>query len=351
MENKPKTNTVLLVIVTILLVVGLVYVFFNKSKTVPENISVNNNPQENQNNQASDNISLLTYNYPERYSVDYPKNWVIASDTKTENGGVFSIKNSSEAIPTGANSQMRSIDSFIDIQLASYEIDPLIHKTIDDVLKDPKFGVSKTNRINNVVDMNIGGKSLRVEPLNTEQSKGYSFLYDGNVYHIDFVTGSKEQYQKDKEVFDNMIQSFKLLNSEESTSETFNHQPGAIKSVKYDGVNKWIFAVDLLTYNTGWSPGVNDRYSNQNTKIRNLNVTSDTKIYGCVSGPDGGGPDVSKVPNIDTSKFIVDIQKRIENAKEGTYRIGSVEHMTDWVTLSFDIIGTNITAIYEACLP
>jgi len=107
-----------------------------------------------------------------------------------------------------------------------------------------------------------------------------------------------------------------------------------------------------LTSNPDWLPGVNDRYLNQNTKIRNLNVTSSIKTYGCVSGPDGGGPNLSTVPNTNTLKYISDVEKNIAEAKSTLhYRIGGQEVMTDWETLNFDINGSNITAIYNICLP
>ena len=124
------------------------------------------------------------------------------------------------------------------------------------------------------------------------------------------------------------------LSSEESSTESFNHQPGDIKSVKVGGVNNWIFAVDILSRNPNWLPGVDSSgpfFLNQNTKIRNLNITSNTKTYNCGEGPDNNSTSADVF--VSTSDFIKKIQS------------------DEYKTRYFDISGTNITAIYEQCLP
>lgn len=133
--------------------------------------------------------------------------------------------------------------------------------------------------------------------------------------------------------------------SEESISEVFNNKPGAIKSVRSDGSNKWIIEVDLLSNNNNWVPGVNLPFVNQNTKIRDLTVNFDTKIYEC---NEGAKPTIL----VNNSNFINKLQNRISQAKnEFKNRVGGVEDIMDWVTAYFDINGNNITAIYEQCLP
>lgn len=126
--------------------------------------------------------------------------------------------------------------------------------------------------------------------------------------------------------------SSKVDSSEESSTETFKNQPGEIKSVKADGVNKWILAVDLLSHNPNWLPGVDSSgpfFINQNTKIRDLNITNTTKSYKCGNSADG-----NIIPVLtNTSDFIKKIQ------------------LDSYKNRYFDITGKNITAIYEQCLP
>lgn len=119
--------------------------------------------------------------------------------------------------------------------------------------------------------------------------------------------------------------------SEESSTEIFDHQAGIIKSIKSNETNKWTFVVDLLSRNSKWTPGDDNEpfFLNQNTKIRNLNVNSSTKTYECGDSPDTGafGPFILS-NTLDTIKQI---------------QPDDIKY--------FDINGTNITTIYEQCLP
>lgn len=161
----------------------------------------------------------------------------------------------------------------------------------------------------------------------------------GTIYGIPMVTTSVDSQVLN--VFDQIVQ----YNSETST-EIFNNQPGAIKSTTDQGNNQWTLAIDLLSSNPEWLPGVNEKYLNQNTKIRNLIVTKDTKTYNC--GIDSKPSVLQNVAN-----YITSIQKYIAQAKlDSKNRVGgSVELMTDWRTLNFNVNGNNITAIYDICLP
>jgi hypothetical protein len=128
-------------------------------------------------------------------------------------------------------------------------------------------------------------------------------------------------------------------NSEESSNEIFKNQPGAIKSIAASGNNNWQLAVDLLTRNPKWLPGVDSSggfFLNENPKIRNLTVTKDTKTYNCGTGVAGTPPYILQ----NTASFISNIQNKVNKSGE---EFG--------YTTYFDINGTNITAIYEQCLP
>jgi hypothetical protein len=130
-------------------------------------------------------------------------------------------------------------------------------------------------------------------------------------------------------------------------TEVFKNQPGAIKSVTASGSNNWVLAVDLLSPNPKWIPGVDSTggfFINQNSKIRNLNVTSTTKAYDC--GMQYGN-DTSVPPSLQNiSSFISNIKNIVSKAKTDPRSVGEFGH-----TAYFDISGTNITAIYTQCLP
>jgi hypothetical protein len=122
--------------------------------------------------------------------------------------------------------------------------------------------------------------------------------------------------------------------------ESFIKQPGAIKSIKRED-NKWIFAVDILTLNKEWIPGVDSTggfFINNNPKIRNLKVVNNTRVYDCgIQNANGSsvGPSLQN-----TSDFISKIQPQVDNS---TAEFG--------YTAYFDILGTDIFAIYQQCLP
>lgn len=133
-----------------------------------------------------------------------------------------------------------------------------------------------------------------------------------------------------------------ILDTEESSMETFNNQPGAIKSIIAKENNQWVLAVDLLSRNPNWIPGVDSTggfFINQNTKIRNLYVTIDTKTYNCGEGPDGNATSADVL--INTSSFLSSIKADINN------------NTNEFVgpTRYFDINENNIISIYEMCLP
>lgn len=118
------------------------------------------------------------------------------------------------------------------------------------------------------------------------------------------------------------------VSTEEPPVEFFHNQPGDIKSITKEN-NQWVLAVDLLTRNPKWLPGVDSTgefFINQNPKIRNLNVTENTKTYNCQQ-------DVEASFLMNTATFISNLQK------------------ASYKTVYFDIDGENITTIYQQCLP
>jgi hypothetical protein len=125
-----------------------------------------------------------------------------------------------------------------------------------------------------------------------------------------------------------------VVATEEDESEIFQNQPGEVKSITNTGVNEWVLEVDLLTHNPNFLPGINDFFMNQNSKIRNLNVNSSTQTYFCGAGPDNNDTTADIIQN--TSNFIQYVQNMLNEGVKYYY---------------FDISGTEITAIYQQCLP
>lgn len=155
-------------------------------------------------------------------------------------------------------------------------------------------------------------------------------LYPGS-YKIRIGTASARVQQ---DFSDNLFTINSSSNSEESTTEVFTNQPGDIKSIATNGTNSWVLAVDLLSRNPNWIPGVDSSgpfFLNQNTQIRNLNLTNSTKVYNCGEGPDNNPTTADVI--ISNSDFVKDIQS------------------SEYKKRYFDINRTNIVSIYQQCLP
>jgi len=166
------------------------------------------------------------------------------------------------------------------------------------------------------------------EKCDTENG-GYSCIIPPGIFLEDrWISARDLQRAKQTE------EKTEIQSTEESTSEVFKNQPGEIKSIESKGSNEWLLAVDLLSHNPKWIPGVDSTggfFINQNPKIRNLNVSNTTNIYVCGPGPDEN--DTSADILVSTSDFIKEIQS------------------SDYKTRYFDINGSNITAVYQQCLP
>lgn len=118
---------------------------------------------------------------------------------------------------------------------------------------------------------------------------------------------------------------------EQSKTENFKKQPAHILSIKDLGNNTWSVEADLLTHNPAWAPGgmTNEpMYINQNSKIRTLTISKDTKVNSC----DRAGLTVPASPN----DLVLSI-KKVLGMKDGTY-----------INI-LDIEGSKITATYEKC--
>ena len=162
-----------------------------------------------------------------------------------------------------------------------------------------------------------------------------SFNNNKYILTINYLYGNGEKVSDQSDAFFTINSP---ISSEESTTEVFNHQPGAIKSINADGANKWILAVDLLSGNPNWEPGVDSTgpfFLNKNTKIRNLNISNSTKIQNCTTQYKDYA-----------SGFENDILSFINYADKTIIERGEHE-----LTAYFDINGNNINAIYEQCLP
>ena len=350
---------VLIIIGVVVIAGGVVYYAGTKNNSPqPPLDNTGGDPAilQNQNDIANNNsiIKIKTYtNSSSGYQLDYPLDWYVKNtDIATSyDYNSFVLQNTEDAVLPGSDFSLKTSGSYISVSVKNN----MNYSSYEEYIKNsglpPK---AMAERMANLEMVNIGGKTFQAfTGIKTPNSLGstYDFFYNKRFYSINFTSGSTEQFNKDKKIFEDLIASFKFLNTEESSSEIFQNQPGAIKSITVNGDNKWILVVDLLSHNPNFRPGDTPFFINQNTKVRSLNVTSTTKAYNCETLYANENYENSKLQNI--SIYIKNIQNRIAQAKlDIKNRIGGpIEDITDWATAYFDINGTNVTAIYQQCLP
>lgn len=177
------------------------------------------------------------------YQVDYPIGWYVKnSDTTFSNGySSFSIQNIKDAVFPGSDFTMKVNGSLVSIDVTNN----MNYSNYEEFIKDPKTDLpkaAKDERIANLEMINIGGKTIQGLNSFKKSNRGgfYVFIYNNKKYEIGISSGSEEQYYKDKKVFENMVASFKFIDSEESsaTKNDVTNQPAYLKSVYVkDGKN------------------------------------------------------------------------------------------------------------------
>ncbi len=215
MDNKSKLNTVLLVVIIILLAIGLGYFFLGNSKQKEDNLPHKNPkfiPEIN-------NTSLKIYkNSKVGYEVSYPTNWYIDQNTalgnELEKNDTINIKNRVDAVKPGGDFEMLENGSMISIEVNG----DMNYASYEEFIKDPKWYLSEktiNERLASIETVIIDGKKFQaftgIKTPNSSPMATYSFIYNGNLYKISYISGSKEQYNLDYPVFNDFILSFHLL--------------------------------------------------------------------------------------------------------------------------------------------
>ena len=222
MQN--KKNAIIITLLVILILIAGYIAFF---KGTSEQKNNNYQSQENKNNpktavsvnttdQTNQKFSIYK-NIKAGYEVNYPSSWNVVSKTESSSLSNFQIENISGAVLSGSDFSMKGNGSLISVQVSygvlANGINMSNYPTIDDLIKDPKFGLPPkvaSERLTHVSLMNIGGQNLRVEKLDSSNNEVYSFIYNSKAYNISFMSGSQAQYSVDYKTFTDFVASFNL---------------------------------------------------------------------------------------------------------------------------------------------
>lgn len=254
--NRGFAPLILVAIIVGALVIGGGAYYLGKSKgedkKVGENVNVENQGTDNSENtkgvdQVNKNIEKkgikTQVNANAGYQVEYPSDWYVKSSDTTISGGhnSFNILNTKDAVLPGSDFTLKANGSYINISVNTN----MNYSNYEEFIKDPKTDLpklAKDERIANLKIINIGGKTLQgLNSFKNGISGGsYVFIYNKKLFDIGISSGSEEQFTKDKKVFEDMVSSFKFLDSEESsvTKNDVTNQPAYLKSVYVkDGKN------------------------------------------------------------------------------------------------------------------
>lgn len=256
--NKGFAPILITLLVLGALIIGGGAYYMGKSKEEDKKIEVNPNiddtvvDTEQTSNSVEKNGVKTHINLNAGYQVSYPSDWYIKnSDTAMSTSGYnsFVIQNRKNAVRSGSDFSLETDGSYISIGVNSN----MNYSNYEEFIKDPKTDLPKSAkeaRLAKLKMINIGGKTLQVFggewDGKTLPGDSYDFVYNKKLYSLGFGSGSKEQYYKDKKIFEDMVSSFKFLDSEESAISENISTPLFIKSVyKKDG--KWWADVDYVT--------------------------------------------------------------------------------------------------------
>ncbi len=346
-----KALSIIVIAVVMVSAIGY-FAFVKKSEPVAQNptpTQTTNTTKTPTPTPKDETANWKTYNWNTKLNVGvnfrYPSNWKVE---KYSSGSSESII----VYPSDQNVNLQPVDY-------TAELDNLKHSIILHISTGSCLNTQCLTKIDTADDWisELGATKLSGK-LNISSFEGYYVKVPGdNTYRyilskngviVEMNTVAYVSYMT--QIFNNLSISTASTptstTSETSSQEVFKNQPGAIRSLAVSGNNQWIFSVDLLSYNPHWLPGVDSTggfFINQDPKIRNLTVTKNTEAYNC-GGPDGDGGKPGLL--VDTSSFISQIQADINSGnytvKKGQYG-GPVRYL--------DINGSNITAMYQQCLP
>lgn len=240
--NKGFATIVILGIILGILVVGGGVYYLGKNKG--EKKEVVNIDQLNRDIEKKGIKTQINVNAG--YQIEYPSDWYVKiSDTTMSASGYnsFVIQNTKDAVLSGSDFGLKTDGSYINISVNNN----MNYSNYEEFMKDPKTDLPKSAkeaRLAKLKMINIGGKILQAFggewDGTTLPGDSYDFVYNKKLYSLGFESGSKEQYYKDKNIFDNMVSSFKFLDSEESTISKNNvtNQPAYLNAAyTKDGMN------------------------------------------------------------------------------------------------------------------
>ncbi len=146
------------------------------------------------------------------FEIQYPINWYLKVDSlsikKHNYLDRISIENMKEKVIVAGGGPFTENGSFFNISVLITSQGNTIKELI--INGDLPERVKK-QRLKQMLEREIGGIKTIVCEGSGWADKGYDFIYRGRMFKIHFMSGSKEQFEKDLPVFEKILESFKII--------------------------------------------------------------------------------------------------------------------------------------------
>ncbi|MFA6999721.1 MAG: hypothetical protein WC241_01245 [Candidatus Paceibacterota bacterium] len=365
--NKGFAPVLIAIIIAGALVIGGGAYYWGKYKGENKKVGENSNEVKSV-DQVNKNIEKkgvkTQVNINAGYQVEYPSDWYVKSvDTKISPNGnygynAFIIQNTKDAVLPGSDFTLKANGSYINISVDTN----MNYSNYEEFMKDPKTDLpklAKDERIANLEMINIGGKTLQgLNSFKNGISGGsYTFIYNKKQYQIGIDSGSENQFVKDKKIFEDMVSSFKFIDSEESTlTKDVTNQPVYLKSVYVKNGKNYIDVDYIQWVACAYSEtnGCMNGYDiiNDNPLIRTFLISDNVVIKmqtfsHQTSGPDKGNYNWNESVSLQKFKGIID-----GSIMSPDYQ-GSLPYTSHFKQLPYSITVKNniVTEITERYIP
>ena len=148
-----------------------------------------------------------------KYEIRYPSSWYLEdyrSSCRFKKNCLeyLYIENMEEKVIVAGGGPITENGSFFNIVI----LDDYHFSSIEEMIKNGHFSSKiKQKRLKGVRMMEIGGAERRVWKGVGWADGGVEFIHRGRFYKIHYMSGSKEQFNKDVDTYRKMLKSFKLF--------------------------------------------------------------------------------------------------------------------------------------------
>jgi len=147
------------------------------------------------------------------YSIKYPEDWYTKEEYREKCGFEnclenLYIENMEEKVIVAGGGPFTEDGSFFNIVILEA---PDISSIEEWIQKGDIPDRIKQERLNSIATMNIGGVERKVWKGAGTQDGGIEFIQNSRFYRIHYISGSKEQFNKDSATFNQMLSTFRFL--------------------------------------------------------------------------------------------------------------------------------------------